>query len=373
MFVADHFSGFSTWPSKVPGAGNYTVEHIAWRDGKGDMVADFLESCENLGVEPGVFYSVHDNWAHGVNSWKTADPSKQAAYNAYSQAQLKELLAYRTPVQKKPWFEVWFDAGVDMAVNPGVGDVVQAAAPDAVCHSCYPFSQHKGGAGQGIRWVGNENGVAPEPNWLTADECGVKGSPSSDVFCPASDDTVLSEHYWFWYPGYGDHLKSTKALVNAYLNSVGHGSNLILNIAPRPDGSIAPADIEAYAAMGKAIDCLFATKLANVVAPEFSAGGQSATFPLKLSGITNVSLALWEDLTKGQAITSWSVDLKLDTGAWSANVTSGLTIGHKRLETLVMPQPITVTEMRVNVVNPLAAPRLRKVEVFDWSDKAGCV
>ena len=70
-----HFSGFSTWPSKVAGVGNYSVEHIEWRGGKGDMVAEFLAAAEQLDVAPGVFYSVHNNWAHDVYSWKTKDPS----------------------------------------------------------------------------------------------------------------------------------------------------------------------------------------------------------------------------------------------------------------------------------------------------------
>lgn len=49
-----------------------------------------------------------------------------------------------------------------------------------------------------VRWIGNEAGFAPDPNWST----GIwhdGGNPNSTVFCPAECDTTLQSGIrWFW-------------------------------------------------------------------------------------------------------------------------------------------------------------------------------
>jgi hypothetical protein len=90
-----------------------------------------------------------------VTNWKTGDPSKQAAYNEFTVAQMGELFQ-----RYGPWTELWFDAGeqafpssctsltachcvagVHTDVNPLIGPYVRANAPVAVCHSCQNFTQ----------------------------------------------------------------------------------------------------------------------------------------------------------------------------------------------------------------------------------------
>ena len=66
VLVLDHFSGFNLWPSQVY---NYSIAITKWKDGKGDIVADFLRSCKKYNVTPGFFYSVHENWYHGVKNF----------------------------------------------------------------------------------------------------------------------------------------------------------------------------------------------------------------------------------------------------------------------------------------------------------------
>ena len=49
VLVADHFSGFALYNSNVS---NYSVAHSPWRDGKGNVIADFVASCEKHNVRP---------------------------------------------------------------------------------------------------------------------------------------------------------------------------------------------------------------------------------------------------------------------------------------------------------------------------------
>ncbi len=48
------------------------------------------------------------------------------------------------------------------------------------------------------RWINNEMGVAPDPNWSTSSSDG-GGDPDSPVFNPAECDTTLQNgDRWFW-------------------------------------------------------------------------------------------------------------------------------------------------------------------------------
>ena len=48
-----------------------------------------------------------------------------------------------------------------------------------------------------LRWVGNEFGHAPDPNWSTGTDGG--GDPNSSFFCPPECDTTLQMlDRWFW-------------------------------------------------------------------------------------------------------------------------------------------------------------------------------
>lgn len=63
-----------------------------------------------------------------------------------------------------------------------------------------PNSVSFGGNGvtaNAARWVGNERGDAPDPNWSTGTSGG--GDPNSPIFCPAECDTTLQLFdRWFW-------------------------------------------------------------------------------------------------------------------------------------------------------------------------------
>ncbi len=56
MFTATHFNGFMQWQSDLY---LYGVKQAKWRDGKGDVVGDFIESCRKAGIKPGIHFSTH--------------------------------------------------------------------------------------------------------------------------------------------------------------------------------------------------------------------------------------------------------------------------------------------------------------------------
>jgi len=52
IFTASHETGFTNWQSDLY---PYGVKHTAWRNGKADIVGDFINSCHKYNIAPGLF------------------------------------------------------------------------------------------------------------------------------------------------------------------------------------------------------------------------------------------------------------------------------------------------------------------------------
>ena len=342
VLVADHMSGFTLWPTRQH---NVSIASTLWRGGAGDVVADFLRSCKAARVAPGVFYSTHYNWVLGVNEYAVGwprtyggPPLTQAAYEDIVLAQLQELAAYQGGSSLDYWRELWFDGGVNTVRTPRVGAAVRRLFPNATCHSCANFTQG-GDTGFGLRWCGSEEGVMPLPAWgaCTTSLLPYGGAPTGDIYAPASSDTVLSEHYWFWQRAEAAHVRSTCALVGAYLTSVGRAGNLILNVAPDDTGGAPAADAAAYAALGTAIACLWRVPLGEVASVTLGADDGAAVLALPATPLAcsaaggsgtacgwRLSLHLQESLAAtGQRIAMWTAEACVVNGSSSARVNGG--------------------------------------------------
>ena len=375
VLVADHMAGFTLWPTKVHPV---SIASTSFEGGNGDIVKDFRVAAAAQGIAPGFFYSTHYNWALGVDNYRAEAVPRtyggpllnQSAFEDLALAQLAELHLYESDGHG-PWSEVWFDGSVNTILTPKVGSFVKQNFPNAVCHSCVNFSQTGSGSsgdGRGIRWMGNEEGAMPLPSWgASFVNYSVLGDPTAPYFIPPSCDTVLEEHYWFWQQGDTKKLRSTCALTNVYLTSVGRSSNFILNLAPDQSGGLQPEEVIAYQDLGDAIRCLWNTPIAQWTQP-LSVDLQSGIILLPLttpftctgSGTCTASLVLQEDLSLGQRIGEWTVEVNVE-GKWvpalNATMPKAATtgIGHKRIFSVLLPNNVTINEMRVRVISAYTA------------------
>lgn len=387
VLVADHFSGFSTWPTT---AHNYSVAASPWRSGQGDIVADLIASCKKHGIRPAVYYSVHANWYKGVCNFNLTDPIAQRAFEDMAMLQLREL------AQKygKDLAELWFDAGIKQsdAFVARVDDFVANELPStATCHSCANLPH-----ANAVSWMGNENTVMPYPVWNANDaECTHHGSsagygtPDGSRYCPAHCDAVLRRHFWFYDKAtYNNtaNLNTPLDLLRMYVTSVGRGCNMILDMSPTDTGLIIPEDAAAYAGFGEGRQALFNDSIAAATTP---VRGQ-AQVVLNLSvAISRGALELRENLTLGQTISNFSVDFRSNNGQeddttqdWAPLPVRNercLTIGNRRIVYWDSEQGGNVTALRITVntiqvadangaATTPAVPHLRSVKVFDWDD-----
>ena len=147
VFVAKHCSGFLQWQTDIY---PYGVRQSGWRDGKGDVVGDFVESCRKYGIKPGIYASVTANgyWEVDnpglVNQGKGGDPEKQAEYAGVCENMLTELWSRYGELT-----EVWFDGG---ALPPDKGGpdmipILQEFQPNAIVfqgpHGIHPMDRER--------------------------------------------------------------------------------------------------------------------------------------------------------------------------------------------------------------------------------------
>lgn len=85
ILTAKHHDGFNLYPTEVT---DHSVESSSWRDGKGDVVGDFVDSCHKFGMDIGFYLSP---WDQNLPSYPTDVPPD---YNDTYIQQMNELFEY---------------------------------------------------------------------------------------------------------------------------------------------------------------------------------------------------------------------------------------------------------------------------------------
>jgi alpha-L-fucosidase len=78
ILTATHETGFALYQSDV---NPYCMKALKWKDGKGDIVRDFVNSCRKYGVLPGIYIGIRWNSFLGVHDFKMPDDGSQFQKN----------------------------------------------------------------------------------------------------------------------------------------------------------------------------------------------------------------------------------------------------------------------------------------------------
>ncbi len=341
VFVAKHCDGFIFWQSDTTDHG---VASTPWRDGRGDILADLSDSCRKRGMKLGVYLSPAD-WQFGATvSGKCATDEEQRAYDEVYRAQLREVLS-----RYGEMMEVWFDG----SVVAEVGDILRELAPNAmVFQSRYAT----------IRWVGNEEGIAPDPAWnaVRSDAepamygvyTAADGDPDGDVWLPNECDARIRRD-WLWTPENHVTLKSLDQLMEMYYQSVGRGGGLLLNNTPDLTGRIPEADARRSAEFGAEIRRRFSQSIAET-------RGEGKRVRLTLGRPSEIDhVMIMEDVRRGERVREYVVE-GLVGDEWR-ELSRGTAIGHKKIDRF---EPATVSEVRLTATQSAGKPIVRRLAVF---------
>lgn len=359
VLVAKHCSGFSLWPTE---AHDYSIKQSPWKDGKGDIVADFVASCKKYNIKPGIYASTTANgylYVDNPGRVQAGSPVTQEEYNRIVIQQLTELWTNYGDL-----FEIWFDGGV-LSKEQGGADIlslVQELQPNAIAF------QGPYGHPNLIRWVGNEEGVAPYPCWATADSTtnadgtrvidGLNGDPFAPFWCPGESDFTLRwnrsfQGGWFWTAGQDSMMFTIPELLTKYETSVGRNTNMLLGLVVDDRGLIPEADVLQVEALGKEIARQYGNPLKQIA-------GKGTEIIISFEQPTRVNRAIMqEDISKGERVLEYVLEGKKND-KWT-ELTSGTCIGHKHIDRF---EPQTLDAVKLSVKKSKAEPQIINFSVF---------
>lgn len=398
ILTAKHHDGFCLWPTRTTG---HSVRNSPWRNGKGDVVREVAEACQEAGMKFGVYLS----------PWDRHEPSygDSPAYNDFFCRQLRELLTDYGEIS-----EVWFDGACGEGPSgkrqvydwPSYYKVVRELQPGAVIF----------GMGPDVRWVGTESGYGRETEWsvvpikikelptpaleaadfFSLDDLFIPGDMTDEdlgsreklrtaralAWYPAETDVSIRPG-WFYHPSEDKAVKTPEKLVDIYFSSVGRNSVLLLNVPPDKRGRIHDSDVQSLRGMRQILDKIFetdiasrATTIASSEDPEhpatFLVDGNPKTYWTPVKDILPVSIEvklakrqtfnvaeLREEVRLGQRVEKFQLEA-WDGELW-CSFAGGTTIGYKRL--LRFPD-VTTERVRLTISQSRLAPCLSSLSLF---------
>ena len=354
VLTATHETGFGLWQSDV---NPYCLKAVKWRDGKGDIVRDFVNSCRKYGIQPGIYIGIRWNSLLGIHNFKAEGDGEFARNRQAWYKRLCEKMVTELCTRYGDLFMIWFDGGADdpKGLGPDVEPIVTKYQPECLFYHNVNRAD--------FRWGGSESGTVGYPCWSSfpypyshsnANE-GVRnhnellahGDADGRYWVPAMADTPLrgynGRHEWFWEPGDDD--KAVYPLENLM--------ELIVGLTPNPDGVIPEGDVKRLKEWGEEIARRFGAPLAQT-------SGKAKKLALDLKGKQKANYyILQEDITLGERIRAYRVEARIG-GKW-VTVAKGTSVGHKRIERF---DPVEATAFRVVVEQCTDTPQIRDFSVY---------
>ncbi len=376
VLTARHEQGFCLWPTATT---DYSIKNSPYKDGKGDIVREFVDACRKHGIKPGLYTApwIDSNWeSRNRQGYQdrddTGDINKfddEALYAKVwekEKAQLTELLTGYGPL-----VFLWNDHfGRSDALNgERLGGQLRRLYADftGLAHELQPGCLV---LGRDVEHVGAEEGRASYPLWnslntidgtlYTVSETYMwdhpnTGDPHGTVYRPqlSCTTTAFTSGGWMW--GGRRTPRPLERIIQSYHETIGRGASLIVNFAPDRRGLVEEQVVEAAVAFGDEIRRRFDNPVAVSCKTDAK---QVLAFegPLTFNHVVSM-----EDLANGQRIGAYTIEAEID-GRWQTLV-SGQTIGHKRIDRF---DPVTATALRFTVTGEVAKPAaMRSIEVFN--------
>ena len=316
VLVCKHHDGFANWPSAYT---DYSVKNTPWKDGKGDIVREFVEACRKYGIKVGLYYSPAQFGSEQL-------PAKD--YDDYFINQITELLTQYGTIDY-----LWFDGCGSEGHSYDTDRIVKAI------RTCQPGILLFNMWDPDTRWVGNEAGLAHSPNplWVDAVDFSIRTEKKDGLdslkFLPAECDCRMRQENWFYSDLDGHTVKSVDELMGLYYYSVGRGANLLLNIGPDRTGRLPQADRENLLALGKHIQALQDSALPCHMEVE----GSKLKLTMDMGLVNHVTLI---EAPSESPVESFEIRIYPVPYGAPVTVYRGTTIGHKA----ICPFPTVRTE-----------------------------
>ncbi len=223
VLTSKHHDGVALWDSEATRL-NVVDRTPAARD----LVAPYVSALRDRGLKVGLYYSLIDwtdpNYPNFLRNEKRYedDPVRWAAFTRSNHAQIRELSERFQP--DLIWFDGDWEFSADRWRAPEIREMLLADNPGVIINS---------------RLQGYGDYATPEQ--------GVPITPPKD---PHWELCLTMNDSWGYQPD-DVNYKSTNQIIRLFVECIGMGGNLLLDIGPRADGSICPEQVTILKELGR--------------------------------------------------------------------------------------------------------------------------
>jgi len=223
VLTTKHHDGFCLWDTKLT---DYNIMHTPFQR---DVVKELAAACKKQGIEFGAYYSTCDwyntNWPATSPGGKTMRAtSDMDAYERYLQGQISELITNYGPL-----LTIWNDVPNHNRVNFGK----RGAETIKLVRKLQPNILINNRTGDGGDYDTPEQKIGKFQMDRPWESCM----------------TVSAHNAWAW-GGAKDGVKSVATCLGMLVRGAGGDGNILLNVGPRPDGVIDPAQANVLKQVG---------------------------------------------------------------------------------------------------------------------------
>ena len=307
VLVCKHHDGFANWPSAYTA---YSVKNTPWKNGKGDVVLDFVNACRKYNVKVGLYYSPAQFGSNKMNGKE---------YDDYFINQISELLGNYGKIDYL-WFDGCGSEDHEYDTKRIVAKIRELQPNILIFNMWDPDT----------RWIGNESGLAQMSNKsvVSALDFSVQTENKDELgefrFLPGECDCRMRLENWFYSDSDEDTVKSVDELMGLYMYSVGRGSNLLLNIGPDRRGLLPQKDKDVLLKFGQKVRETFA----DLVEVDSEQAGNVTTLKFDLQ---MVNMVVIEEEIDEIEIENFEIKVYPYSYGQPITVYKGETIGHKAI------------------------------------------
>lgn len=245
VFVTKHHDGFSNWDSAVTPLRITNPDCPYSASENPDILRRIVDAYRAEGLAIGLYYS-HIDWFHpdakrfSRRNWEydpklvDEDPASWRRYVEFERAQVAELLENYGKIDIF-WFDIsWPYGGNGQKITHPVVrkdafelvKMIRESNPDIII---------------------NNRGVDIHGDFFTPEqrvpEQGLPGNWEANL--------TISNGGGYWYRGPDTDYKTTEELVQMLVDIAAKGGNFLMNVGPRPDGTLTPQEIDRLRGVGK--------------------------------------------------------------------------------------------------------------------------
>lgn len=231
VITSKHHDGFCLYDSA------FTENDSLGARIKRDLLGELVQACREQGLPIGFYYSIMD-WYHPDylprRGWEKDRPARGAdfrRYVSYMKSQLQELVLKYQPAIL--WFDGEWEHKNEDYDAVGIGQMLRQLKPDIIINDRL-FNR-----APGLGDFGTPENYVPATGWRNED-----GSLRLWEVC-------MTMNFNGWgYNHYETEFRNGPQLIRQLIEIASKGGNFLLNIGPRPDGTIQPEFAERLKQIG---------------------------------------------------------------------------------------------------------------------------